>query len=501
MHNDANTRTDLKQYWRMAWRRRWLILLPIIAIVSIAMGGTFLVEPVYEASTTILVEDGLALAPHLQQLVLSERALGYRTSDFSVIRARISSSRYTKELARRVSSDQQLSILSDTNRLDSLSSVRSADTTQMNPAALFPALSRSISIRQLGPHILQLSASWSDPDTALRIADLAAKVLIDQAMEDQLQEVFSIHTFGLEQLAFYQQQLADKEEELRKLTARSVRASNGTQPLADDELNEIRSFRDQLAADMVRIESLLENIDTATWVAASKVPLEIGLTGGQREKLLSLARQIATLLVEKDWTDPRILALGSQIQEIETRVREAYRAATAQRFPALSEADREEIVELRMNEISLERLGAQVDQLDALVRTQRWEAVAKSREQMEIDRLEQEVESARQITAMLTEQTKATELSHALEQVRGSARYKMLDGPRRPSQPVRPDRMKIALMAFSLGSLLGFGLAFLAEFGDHSLHTVEEAEAELNLTVLGTIPRIPRESRQYTRKR
>lgn len=60
----------------------------------------------------------------------------------------------------------------------------------------------------------------------------------------------------------------------------------------------------------------------------------------------------------------------------------------------------------------------------------------------------------------------------------------------RPGSPVRPQPARNMALAFVLGSMLGVGLAFLAEYLDTSIKDREEIERIAGVPVLATIPRI-----------
>ena len=65
--------------------------------------------------------------------------------------------------------------------------------------------------------------------------------------------------------------------------------------------------------------------------------------------------------------------------------------------------------------------------------------------------------------------------------------YTVLDPPRLPLKPVRPNRIVVALVGMFLGVLGGVGIVLLMEMADRSFHTAEEVSEYLHLTVVGTI--------------
>ena len=85
---------------------------------------------------------------------------------------------------------------------------------------------------------------------------------------------------------------------------------------------------------------------------------------------------------------------------------------------------------------------------------------------------------ARLETARMTQ-----ELDASLE----GTTYTVLDPPRLPLKPVKPNRVVMALLGLFLGVTAGAGIVLLMEMADRSFHTAEEVAEYLNLAVVGTI--------------
>jgi non-specific protein-tyrosine kinase len=60
-----------------------------------------------------------------------------------------------------------------------------------------------------------------------------------------------------------------------------------------------------------------------------------------------------------------------------------------------------------------------------------------------------------------------------------------------PAHPIQPRPVRNSVLAFFVGSLLGFGLAFLVDYLDDTIKTREDVEKLFELPVLGEIPRSP----------
>jgi uncharacterized protein involved in exopolysaccharide biosynthesis len=93
------------------------------------------------------------------------------------------------------------------------------------------------------------------------------------------------------------------------------------------------------------------------------------------------------------------------------------------------------------------------------------------------------------IYKMLTLKVEENKLTTA-EVLEKGTKYTILDEPRIPLKPSKPEILLIGIVAFVLGALSGFGCVFLAEFADHSFRGVEDAKAFLKYEILGGVSAI-----------
>jgi hypothetical protein len=111
-------------------------------------------------------------------------------------------------------------------------------------------------------------------------------------------------------------------------------------------------------------------------------------------------------------------------------------------------------------------------------------------EELESVRLRTEVENNRELLQSLQKEATASHLSAALETSALGMDFDVLENPQLPLRPVFPDPLRILGIAFFMGPLLGIGLAVLAERFGAALSSLEQAEREIGVRVVGTIPRI-----------
>jgi len=94
------------------------------------------------------------------------------------------------------------------------------------------------------------------------------------------------------------------------------------------------------------------------------------------------------------------------------------------------------------------------------------------------------------IYQMLLQRLETAKITQRLEASKEGTRYNVIDPPRLPLRPTKPNKIKVLFLGLLLGGFAGTGLVFGREFLDQSFLDIEDAKQNLNLPVLGAISRI-----------
>jgi uncharacterized protein involved in exopolysaccharide biosynthesis len=91
---------------------------------------------------------------------------------------------------------------------------------------------------------------------------------------------------------------------------------------------------------------------------------------------------------------------------------------------------------------------------------------------------------------MLLQKLETAKITQRLEASKSGTRYTIIDPPRLPLRPVKPNKFKVVLLGLFAGMASGAGLVFGREFMDRSFMDIEDAKENLELPILGAISRL-----------
>jgi polysaccharide biosynthesis transport protein len=385
-------------YLKMIFRRKWLLIIPIVIGIIGGIISANLLPKIYRASTLILVEEGRIINP------------------------------LVKDLAISTSMAQRLSVLREQilgwDRINQLITTLNLAKDVRNQAEfedLVKNLRKNIKVTLRTPEIIEISYEEKNPLQSQNIVKTITDIFISENLRQQNQETDNAIVFINDQLSVYQQKvkqsnIAVMEDQLTKLLVDST----DKHPMVIELRNKIKSAQEEMAKGNY-------NVDAST-VAGSDQELRT-----LKDELKQMKTDIATA-------------------GLDTVGVEANRTK-------LSSATNEKLYKLLL----LEKID-QVATEDTNVNKKLYDTL--------LERLE---------TAKITQR---------LEASKEGTRYTILDPARLPLKPVKPNKILVLFMGMFVGAGLGMGLVFMAELLDHSFIGVDEAQAFLELPVLGAISKI-----------
>jgi len=279
-----NSQTILEKkpidYLKMIFRRKWLLIIPIVAGIVGGIIVANLLPKMYRGSTLILVEEGRIINP------------------------------LVKDLAVSTSTAQRLSVLREQilgwdriNQLITTLNLAKDVRTQFQFEELVKNLRKSIRVMLRTPEIIEISYEGKNPQESQNIVKTITDIFISENLRQQNQETDNAITFINDQLALYQQKvkqsnIALMEDQLQKLLVDST----DKHPMVIELRNKIRSAEEEMAKGNYNVD--------APVIAGSDNELK-----ALKEDLKQMKEDIATAGLDTAGTEANRTKLSSATNE------------------------------------------------------------------------------------------------------------------------------------------------------------------------------------------
>lgn len=144
---------------------------------------------------------------------------------------------------------------------------------------------------------------------------------------------------------------------------------------------------------------------------------------------------------------------------------------------------------------SLESARTAETALEAALQEQEVAALDLNRQSIQYNVLSRDVESDRALYQAVLNRIKETAVTQDIQ----PTKVRIIQSATLPGKPIKPQKIKIAALGLFAGLGLGLGLVFFLASLDQSIKTVDQAEEQLGLPVLSTVPKfngIPQDQRR-----
>jgi len=484
---EGESQVSIRDYIRVLYRGRWVILLSFLAVVGATAYFTFRATPIYEATATIMIDT--ERSPQVGLDFLAPFGMGTRetiiNNQVEILKSRTLAQAVLEEL-RRQGYDRTFYLFSegkrweDPRQRDEALIGRLQDWTKISPR------------RQTD--LIDIKVQAPDPKEAMILANTVAEVYHHWSLEHSREEVRKVKEFLEEQLRKKEKELVASELALKQyqeehgVAELSAETEQLVEQLAEFEAlyNEAKTKLGEAKTRLTYLRSQysdqLRSLDEDMLHVTSPLLEEL------RNKLAELEATYARLISQNYSDDHPILAnLREQIGHIKKKMRQEIRALVQKGLSVsdpmgYSQSLLERIyglmVEVEADSSRARALGEIVKQYEERLK----QVPEKS---LQLARLKRAFEVNEKIYMMMKERLEETKITEAGR----IGNVFFVDPAREPLYPVKPKKRLNLLLAAIVGLGMGLGVAFLMEYMDTSIHTVEEIERQ-GFSVLAWVPRI-----------
>lgn len=488
----------LREYLMVVFKRKWLILSLMVVVTSLVAIQMYRLPSIYEATTTILIEPKQpTVLESKASLIINQEDPAYRQTQLRLLQS--------PALARQVILTLDLqnnpAFLGGQSSAGIISSLRKIFSRQGNqetakqsqpPNSELPVVKETEVREQLTPeqiarlepyedtfisnltvepevgtNLVKISYKHANPEMAQKIANATAEVFMVNNFDRETKGSQKSSDLIYRELAALQLKIKQGEE------AKLNYAQNNNLPQTKDPGGNIPAERlTKLSQQLLEAEEQRKNLQSLYEAAknqpdAQSVPEVIDNKRIQalREKLDALKAQREELLVTYTPEWPPVKKVEAQIKNIEE---------------ALSVAPNQVISSMESRyKAALAKENALRRDFDAA----RGVTSQQNLAQIQMNMLEQQLETDKQYAAMLLQKQREV-------QIKDSDRTNNISvvNTARPGTLVGPPRTRNIFIALILALAAGIGLAFLLDYLDDSLKSVDDVDRYLHLPALALIP-------------
>ena len=482
----------IEDFLRIAWRGKWLILLPFV-VVSIA---TVLVvrrlPDLYRSDTTILVIPQRVPESYVRATVTDR--IGDRL----------------QSLQQQILSRSRLErIIIDLNLYRDQRATRSMED-------LVVQMRSAVKVDPVRGDAFTVSYISLSPKTAQIVTERLATLFIQENVQDRGKLAQTTSMFLQVQLDDAKKRLIEQEKKLEEYRLAHAgelpsQAPSNLQGLQSgrmqlqalvDSLNRERDrqvVKERELADLLAPDSAMQAVSALPSAGSATSSGSSAPVPSPVEELAQARAQLQALEGRLTEAHPDVRRLRRRVTQLEAEV-QVMKPATAaspvaappvvQTAAELARERRVRDTRAELDAINRRILGLQKDQQrlqqEANLYQARLEAVPiRESEQVELMR---DYATVQDLYRMLLAKHEESKIARNMEAGQVGEQFRVLDPALVPQRPFSPDRVKLNGMGILFGLVLGLGLVAALEFSDSTLKSEEDIRTVLGLPVIATIP-------------
>ena len=320
----------------------------------------------------------------------------------------------------------------------------------------------------LGTNLVKIKFDHSDPELAQKVANTLAEVFVNNNLARATAGSTKAEDILAQEIAKLQSKIKHDQE------TQFNYAKNHNLPLTTDPKNNLEVARlATLSSQLLEAENETKDL-RAKYEAARNQSDPMSIPDVQNSKRIDMLRERISELIEKrdallviytpEW--PEVKKLEAQIKPIEDE---------------LAKAPTEIVSSMRRR---YEAAATKEQSLRRAYEQQKGTTTQQTRDQIDLIAISQDLETNKQYLNTLLQRQREVSVSQGAPPNDVS----IATPSRLPKNPIGPARLRNILIAALLSLATGIGLAFLLDFLDDTVKSIEDVDRYLHIPALALIP-------------
>jgi capsular exopolysaccharide synthesis family protein len=487
-------------------RKILLILLPILIIFPIVAMNIYIQEQVYQAVSTILIDDiNPKYLTDIQDIIAIDKSQDFFKTQLEIIKNRsiaeevIDALQIHKrprkeynEIVKKIKYILHIPKIGIKKFEETFAKITDHITASPKAMSILPQQAnydpaeeyRQMVINQLqlaitakqreGTKLVDIMVRGDDPQDAAKQANMVAQIYIRQNLEKKLDVSRKAVSWLTKEEAVLREKVRNAELALQDFRERNKIVSfdiEERQNIVLQNLVSLNSTYMNVQKERLEIQSKINNLKYLIHKDVEDIEnfldvIENNLIRDLRTKFLELKSQIANLRNILTERHPRMVAINSQMQEIKSHINNEIKKI------------------INGMQINLNNLISKEENLNKMLNEQKNKVLNLNNDFITFNSLKNELEINRDLYLSVSKRLREAKLTEALE----TNNVKIVQHALVPSRPV-PSR-SILIMALSIVASfgLGVGMALVGDQLDQRFKSPQDVEQGLGIPLLGVIP-------------
>ncbi|MFC1823068.1 GumC family protein [Thermodesulfobacteriota bacterium] len=487
---------DIWKYIHIALRRKWWIIIPFLIVLLGGLAHGLTAPQAYEAKTLILVQPQKVPTEFIRSIVSTN------------IDDRL------KTIGQQVTSRTNLESIIKNFQLYSNSNMLLEEKVVLVREKI--KIEVVIGGKDSGGNAFSISFRDKDPRKVMQVTNSLASNFISENLKIRESQALGTSTFLSDELESIRRRLAKKEKGVQAFRSKFM----GALP---DQLQTNLNILDRLQMQIEQLNNSLRDAENRKLIIQKQisdaetmrkqmaegmgesaiVEFEESSPGeeGGYEESAKLKKQLALLKSRYKDSHPDIIRLKKLLQKMkkeeEAQETEAAEPGDETVGPESGSIGAESLIpsmddflkpQLEQVNIEINNIKSEINKAQSKMENYQQRVEETPAREQELLGLSRDYENLRDLYESMLNRKLEADIAVSMEKKQKGEQFRVIDPAKIPNRPAEPDLKAIFIITLVLGMGLGCGLAYLVEFLDTSLKTPEEAERELQLTVLVKMP-------------
>jgi len=356
---------------------------------------------------------------------------------------------------------------------------------------LIKKMRENISVTVKGVNLFEISYEDEKPKVCMQVTRALVDNFIESSLTESRSETHSVFDFINSQLDQYKKNLEKSEATLKSFKEEHIGELPGE---INANLSKLSNYEAALAEAKLSLNVAILKKDKLMEQLKQEKPFMDPL-GDTEARLRFLEDQLKRLLLNYTDKYPEVVRIKKEIEKTKKQLssKENKEGSETILNPETSLPNpvyqklREDLgaieVEIASHQSRLREFQRKVDEY-------RKKAQSVPQQEEDLTRITRDYKVNEEIYQMLLRRLEEARISKELQADEQGEKFRIVDPPRIPINPIKPNRARIILLGLLLGVVSGIGVILLIEYFDSSIRNLNDAKEFFEIPIIGTIPAI-----------